>query len=119
MIRVIHETEGAIVPDICGTAVELINAEGSGTRKVSFAKLIIEPFKESKKHHHKVMEEVYYLLRGTARVTIGDDAHDVREGHAVFLPPNVDHQIRNTGDQELIFVCANGPPFDPGDVYET
>jgi len=43
---VIHEDEGKVVPDICGTAIELINRETSGAQNLSFAKLIIEPGKK-------------------------------------------------------------------------
>jgi len=30
----------------------------------------------------------------------------VRKGHAVFIPVNEDHQIRNTGKDPLVFVCS-------------
>ena len=115
---VIHETEGNVVPDICGTAIEMINAETSGSSKISFAKLIIEPGERSRRHFHKETEEIYYILSGQGRVEIGNETFDIGPGHAIFLPINVSHQIFNTGDRKLVFVCADAPVFDPVDVIE-
>jgi mannose-6-phosphate isomerase-like protein (cupin superfamily) len=115
---VVHEDEGEVVPDICGTAVEMINTTTSGSTKVSFAKLIIDPKQRSSHHYHKETEEVYYILSGAGRVIIGDQTYDVIPGHAVLLPIGVSHEIINTVDQHLVFLCADGPLFNPEDVYE-
>ena len=115
---VIHETEGSVVPDICGTAIEMINAETAGSTKISFAKLIIEPGHRSRRHFHKETEEIYYILSGQGRVEIGNETFNVGPGHAIFLPIDTYHQIANTGDQNLVFVCSDAPVFDPNDVIE-
>jgi mannose-6-phosphate isomerase-like protein (cupin superfamily) len=115
---VVHETEGAVVPDICGTAIEMINSDTAGATKVSFAKLIINPGKASQRHYHKETEEIYFILAGSGRVIIDEESFDVRPGHAILLPIGVHHQIFNTGNQDLVFVCADAPVFDPEDVYE-
>ena len=115
---VIHEDDGDVVPDICGTAVEMINARTAGTTKVSFAKLIIKPGQKSRPHYHDITEEIYYILSGTGTVIIGDDAFDIRQGHAIFLPIGSRHQIINKGDSDLVFVCADAPVFDSNDVIE-
>jgi mannose-6-phosphate isomerase-like protein (cupin superfamily) len=115
---VVHETEGAVVPDICGTAIELINSNTSGATKVSFAKLIIEPGKASRNHYHNKTEEIYFILAGSGRIKIGNENFDVRPGHAMLLPIGMHHQIFNTGDQDLVFVCADAPVFDTEDVFE-
>lgn len=115
---VIHESEGAAAPDICGLAIELINPESSGCKKVSFAKLIIRAKEESRRHFHKKTEEIYYILSGIGKIIIEDQAYDVGPGHSILLPIKFRHQIQNTGEADLIFVCADAPPFDSGDVYE-
>ncbi|MBN1840722.1 MAG: cupin domain-containing protein [Deltaproteobacteria bacterium] len=115
---VVHESQGKVVPDICGTAVELINARTSGSQKVSFAKLIIEPGKRSRRHYHKETEEIYYILSGSGKVIIDDAEFDVGPGHAMLLPIGVFHEIANTGGNDLVFVCADAPVFDENDVYE-
>lgn len=115
---VIHESEGKVVPDICGTAIEMINAETAGSSKLSFAMLIIEPGERSRRHFHKETEEIYYILSGQGRVEIDNETFDIRQGHAIFLPIGSYHQISNTGDQKLIFVCSDAPVFNPEDVIE-
>lgn len=115
---VIHETEGEVVPDICGTAIEMINSKTAGSTKVSFAKLIITPGEKSRPHYHENTEEIYYITEGEGTVIIGEDVFDVRQGHAIFLPLGVRHQIINKGNDDLVFVCADAPVFDPADVIE-
>lgn len=115
---VVHEKEGAVVHDICGTAVEMINARTAGSTKVSFAKLIIATGHKSSSHYHKQTEEIYYILSGSGKVIIGAVDFEVGPGHAIFLPIGVSHQIINTGDQDLVFVCADAPVFDENDVFE-
>ena len=64
------------------------------------------------------MEEIYYILSGRGRITIGDESFDIEPGCAIFLPTGMIHEILNTEEQELIFVCADAPVFDEEDVYE-
>ena len=115
---VLHDSEGAVVPDICGTAIELINPDSAGSTKVSFAKLIVRPHEKSRRHYHKLMEEIYYIVSGTGRVIIDDQTFEVGPGHAILLPIASHHQIINLGDVDLVFVCADAPVFDPTDVFE-
>lgn len=115
---IIHETEGEVVPDICGIAVELINEKTAGATKISFAKLIIKPGEKSRPHYHKNTEEIYYILSGTGKIIIDHESLNIRPGHAILLPLGSHHQIINTGADDLTFVCADAPVFDPRDVFE-
>ena len=115
---VINEREGVVVPDICGIAVELINRTTAGATKMSLAKLIIAPGEKSRRHYHKVTEEIYYILSGVGRGTIGDESFNIEPGFAILLPTGMMHEILNTGEQELIFVCADAPVFNEEDVFE-
>ena len=115
---VIHESEGEIVPDICGIAIEIINPETAGSTKISFAKLIIASGQRSRRHHHEKTEEIYYIISGFGRVIVGDQEFDVGPGHTVFIPMRTQHEVVNTATDDLIFVCADAPVFDPDDVFE-
>jgi mannose-6-phosphate isomerase-like protein (cupin superfamily) len=115
---VIHEAEGEVSPDICGIAIELINRKTSGATKISFAKLIIRPGEKSRTHYHKKTEEIYYILSGTGKIIINNKSFNIGPGHAILLPLGSHHQIINKGDNDLIFVCADAPVFDPSDVFE-
>ena len=115
---VIHEDEGERVPDICGTAIELINKRTSFPTKVSLAIIILDVGKESEEHYHKKTEEVYYILQGCGVMIIDGTRYEVKPGHAVFLPLSSSHKIINRADTPLKLVCADSPPFDPNDVFK-
>jgi oxalate decarboxylase/phosphoglucose isomerase-like protein (cupin superfamily) len=54
-------------------------------------------------HRHQVTE-VYQVLTGQGVVTLEDVDHAVRAGSCVYIPPNREHGIRNTGDVPLEFM---------------
>lgn len=115
---VVNEKEGSTEPDICGTAIELINSKSSGATKVSLAKLIISPGQESRRHYHKETEEIYFITSGSGYVVINEEKYEVGPGDAIFLPIGSHHQIFNTSKSELIFLCADAPVFNTRDVFE-
>ncbi|MGD2126460.1 MAG: cupin domain-containing protein [Desulfobacteraceae bacterium] len=61
------------------------------------------------KHPYPV-EELLYILRGTGIETVGDEQREVGPGSAVFIPPEVEHNIVNTGDEMLMLLVVVSPP---------
>lgn len=53
-------------------------------------------------HRHE-QHEVYFVLDGTAVVTIDGEAHSVEAGVAVFVPGNTLHSVEATGDARVRF----------------
>jgi mannose-1-phosphate guanylyltransferase / mannose-6-phosphate isomerase len=55
-------------------------------------------------HHHRA--EHWVVVRGTARVTIGDDVKVLHENESVYIPIGAQHRLENPGkiDLELIEV---------------
>lgn len=55
-------------------------------------------------HHHRA--EHWVVVRGTARVTIGDKVHMLHENESVYVPSGARHRLENPGkiDLELIEV---------------
>jgi len=51
------------------------------------------------------------VLRGSARVRIGDEIVQVSAGDSVFIPANVPHSYEAQGDEAFEFLCVvpNGP----------
>lgn len=114
---IVHEDEGLRVPDICGTAIELINRRTSDPKNVSFALVQLEPGAESQAHHHLETEEIYFILEGQGVVIVDSVELKIQPGHAVLLPIKSIHRIKNTGSTVLKIACSDSPPFDPIDVY--
>lgn len=54
-------------------------------------------------HSHPWEHEIY-VLSGTGAVQVGKEQAEVGEGMALFIPPQVEHQIR-AGENGLVFLC--------------
>lgn len=60
---------------------------------------------------HSVEEEHPYdhgvvFLHGSGEVLLGAEAHPVSQGDVVYISPGERHQIRNTGDEPLGWLCV-------------
>jgi mannose-6-phosphate isomerase-like protein (cupin superfamily) len=53
-------------------------------------------------------DEAYYVLRGRARITVGDEVRDVRSGSVVFVGRTVPHRFHDI-EQELALLVVFGP----------
>ena len=67
-------------------------------------------------HHHLKTEEIYYILEGSGRMQVGDESRDVGPGDAIAIPPGAFHQIANTGDAALKFLCCCAPGYEHNDT---
>jgi mannose-6-phosphate isomerase-like protein (cupin superfamily) len=114
---IVHIDDGEKVPDLCGLAIELINTENVNSKLISTALIIIDPTKESVKHYHKIMEEIYYITEGSGEIILDDKKFNINHGDSIFIPPLLKHQIKNTGSSSLKFISIDSPPYDEKDVY--
>jgi quercetin dioxygenase-like cupin family protein len=55
--------------------------------------------------HTNVVEHQQYVLRGKARVMIGDETMEVQKDDAVFIPGGVPHSYQALGDEPFEFLC--------------
>ena len=53
-------------------------------------------------------DEVYYVVAGSGRVTVGDEERDVRVGSIVFVGAGVPHRFHDI-TSELTLLVAFGP----------
>ena len=67
-------------------------------------------------HYHPQTEEIYFILEGEGRMRIDDEIRGVGSGDAVAIPPGRIHQITNTGDNVLKFLCCCAPPYEHEDT---
>jgi len=89
-----------------------------GTTNHSFVHVVIPRGKSSPKHFHKVSEETYYMLAGTAKMTIDDAKFTLLPGQAVLIMPGEIHQIFNASDDlDLEFLTVSAPAWVPDDTY--
>jgi mannose-6-phosphate isomerase-like protein (cupin superfamily) len=99
------------------TIRELLAHRNSSIRQQSLAEARLGVGCATTPHHHAVTEEIYYILSGTAAMTLGDETRPVGPGDAIAIPPGARHTIRNTGDSELVFLCTCAPGYEHTDTF--
>ena len=57
-------------------------------------------------HSHPGQEEVYFFVRGTGRMEVGEETYDVDSGSVILIPDGAFHRVHNTGPIDLIFNCV-------------
>ena len=56
--------------------------------------------------HTNTVEHEQYILRGRARVVMGDEVLEVKKDDVVFIPGGVPHSYEALGDEPFEFLCA-------------
>jgi mannose-6-phosphate isomerase-like protein (cupin superfamily) len=95
---------------------ELLAHRNSCIRHQSLAEARLPPGTATTPHYHPVTEEIYYILEGVGRMRIGSDQRSVGPGDAIAIPPGEEHQITNTGDTVLRFLCCCAPAYEHADT---
>jgi len=71
------------------------------TERVS---IIIQNYQPGGKHFlhkHDDVEQVYFILKGKARVKLGDEVIEAGEGEFIYIPRGLLHSNENIGEGEL------------------
>jgi len=95
---------------------ELLAHRNSGIRNQSLAEARLPVGGATMPHHHPRTEEIYYILEGTGRMTIGEETRDVGPGDAIAIPPGAVHTIANRGEVVLKFLCCCAPGYEHEDT---
>ena len=56
--------------------------------------------------HTNTVEHEQYVLRGRARVVIGEDVLEVQKDDVVYIPGGVPHSYQALGEEPFEFLCA-------------
>ena len=83
----------------------------------SLAVIVIPPGCSSQQHFHKLGEETYYILSGTAKMVINGQQFKLTPGQACLIQPYEHHQITNNGKENLEFIAICAPAWTPDDSY--
>jgi mannose-6-phosphate isomerase-like protein (cupin superfamily) len=97
------------------TIRSILDRTNAPVEKQSLAEATMKPGQATDRHHHKLSEELYFLLEGTAHMEIDGVSSEVGPGDAILIPAGAWHQI--TAKTDLRFLCCCAPPYDHGDTY--
>ncbi|MFM7207531.1 MAG: cupin domain-containing protein [Planctomycetaceae bacterium] len=115
---VVNQKDAPPFTTVDGSTIrELLAHRNSSIRKQSLAEARLAAGRATTPHHHAVTEEIYYILSGTADMTLGDETRAVSPGDAIAIPPGIRHTIRNTGTAELVFLCTCAPGYEHSDTF--
>lgn len=89
----------------------LIGPETVGARHVEVVLGIIAKDGGALPHAHPGIEQVCYLLEGSARAEVGGEAFDMLPGDACFFPPDAMHVFTVTSDEPARVLVIYSPPY--------
>lgn len=64
----------------------------------------IQPGGHTPRHSHQWEHEVF-ILEGECTVSLEHKEKQVNPGYAILIPPNKTHNLKNTGEKTLKFLC--------------
>ena len=82
----------------------LVDREGVGSEALIVNHFTLMPGKKTgESPHPEPYDEVYYVLRGSGVVWLGEalEPHDVEPNTVVFIPGGTKHALENTADEDL------------------
>jgi mannose-6-phosphate isomerase-like protein (cupin superfamily) len=104
----------------------ILDRSTAPVRNQSLAEATVPPGRATAPHRHPAAEEIYYVLSGRGDLTVSEETRPVGPADAVLIPPGTRHQVRNNGDEPLVFLCCCAPPYahddtilDPSPAQET
>ncbi len=68
----------------------------------------LKPGFHLKRHHHKLMTEVFYMLEGEMELVFDDETIILRAGDTVTVPPNVWHEATCKEGGKMLTLFKNG-----------
>jgi quercetin dioxygenase-like cupin family protein len=68
----------------------------------------LKPGFHLKRHHHKIMTEIFYMLKGEMELVFDDEIILLKEGDTITVPPNVWHEATCKNGGEMLTIFKNG-----------
>jgi len=95
---------------------ELLAHRNSSIRNQTLAEARLPAGAATAPHRHVKTEEIYYVLEGHGLTRVGEESREVGAGDAIAIPPGAVHQITNTGERVLKFLCCCAPGYEHDDT---
>jgi quercetin dioxygenase-like cupin family protein len=83
----------------------------------NFAIVQFMPGQDFRAHYHKVMEENFYILEGTATIVVDGTPHSLTQGQFIHIEPEEVHYVINRSSSVMRMVSTLAP-FQESDKIE-
>ena len=107
-MKIINRKNVTPIQDTCGELYELHNSENLS---VSYAIMN----KDAIPHKHLEMEEVYYIVRGKAKIQIDEKEYEIIKGDTFSIPKGSFHHVKSI-EEDIELVVITHPKFNKNDV---
>jgi mannose-6-phosphate isomerase-like protein (cupin superfamily) len=109
---IVNRDSARVVNTAHGSEIRpLIDRTTSGITQCSLAEEMLPPGHAVAPHHHRQIEEIYYVVAGRGLMTVGDETREVEAGDAVYVPRGHRHTLENTGTETIKLILVCGPAF--------
>ena len=81
----------------------------------SLAEASLAVNESTQRHHHRLSEEIYFILEGSAEMELDGETRRVQPGDAILIPPGAWHTLTALSSLRLLCCCA--PPYLQDDTY--
>jgi len=109
---IVNRKHAGIIKTAHGSEIRpLIDRTTSDITQCSLAEEMLPPGCAVTPHHHRDIEEIYYLVSGRGLMTVGDEIQEVNAGDAVYVPRGHRHTLQNTGTETIKLILVCGPAF--------
>ena len=80
-------------------------------------RIVVHPGKRLSYQRHAQRAEHWFMISGTARVTLDGVVRDLGPGQAIDIPQGGAHRIANEGDTDVVFIeVQRGTYFGEDDI---
>jgi quercetin dioxygenase-like cupin family protein len=76
--------------------------------ELSFVEDTLKPGFYLRRHHHKIMTEVFYILQGEVELIFDDETIIAQLGDTITVPPNVWHAAKCEKGGKMLTIFKNG-----------
>lgn len=104
-----EEVEAKPVAAGTATAVQVLVGPGDGAPNFALRRFVMGEGGGMPRHTNQVEHE-QYVLTGRARITVGDDVHEVAAGNVLYIPAGMPHSYEVV-EAPFEFLCI--VPNDP------
>ena len=92
------------------TSIRILEDGSTTEHRLGMGEITLAPHTEGPpQHRHARHDEGFYVVRGMARFTVGDTAHDAPAGTLVMIPPGAPHTFANPTDQVTVLLNTFTP----------
>lgn len=56
-------------------------------------------------NHKHDWSHINYVISGEGTLMIDGEINEIKKGSYAYVPSNAQHQFKNTGDEDLVFLC--------------